>query len=171
MNSITSTEVPTRITIITPTGSDTDKPVTAVNPLNSETTRIIVITPTGSDIDKPVTAVIPFNSAITPIIFTYDLPLLTTIYTQAPECSTRWILMSTLGVTSITSGHYAADNALGDGMDNMYWRSCYARETVPTYSPGMCFGGQTPALILEGTIAPLTTGKPQTRWQALCCPR
>jgi hypothetical protein len=99
-----------------------------------------------------------------------SLPRLTTAYTQAPECATRWVLISTAGSVSITSGNFAND-LVQNGIGSSYWRPCYASVPTPAYSPGVCYSGLTPAIIQQALIQVASNDVPQKRWQALCCPR
>ncbi|KAH7086093.1 hypothetical protein BKA63DRAFT_560706 [Paraphoma chrysanthemicola] len=121
-------------------------------------TSVIVVTPSVVTVTNVLT---PGSSA--------SLPRLVTSYTQSPECATRWLLLSSTGGATITSGNFAND-LLRDGIGSSYWRPCYASAPTPAYSPGICYSGQTPAIIQQALIQAASNGVPQTRWQALCCP-
>ncbi|KAH7086615.1 hypothetical protein FB567DRAFT_75066 [Paraphoma chrysanthemicola] len=121
-------------------------------------TSVIVVTPSVVTVTNVLT---PGSSA--------SLPRLVTAYTQSPECATRWLLLSSTGGATVTSGNFAND-LIRDGIGSSYWRPCYASAPTPAYSPGICYSGQTPAIIQQALIQASSNGVPQTRWQALCCP-
>jgi hypothetical protein len=150
--------------------TDVTQVVTAPGqPSRTQSQINVIITTPRSTVAGVTPSVVVITQIVTPSSSGF-LPRLTTAYTQAPECATRWVLLSTAGSVSITSGNFAND-LVQDGIGSSYWRPCYASVPTPAYSPGVCYSGLTPAIIQQALIQVASNDVPQKRWQALCCPR
>jgi hypothetical protein len=158
-NTPSVTEIPTDVIVITPTSRPGATPSVVVITLSVTEipTDVIVITPTSRPGATPSVVVITLSAG---------QPSLTSLYTPRPECASRWLLIN----STITSGYNPA-TALAGGIDANYWRTCYpGSRGTPVYSPGMCFVGHTMMNSLQALLQRNSDRKPETQWQALCCP-
>lgn len=110
-----------------------------------------------STITASAPSIMLFTSTVLEIDNAAPLRPLISPYLQASDCSTQWWVVSSLGMTAASSG------ATVEGKTGAQSQYCYPSTGAQAYSPGMCFNGQVPTLIVERSK--------QVSWQALCCPR